>query len=253
MDLGSLLFSLCIMMICLLGAARCSSHDQIKCCPEILQLPQTEPPPVNCLPINSTFRYKCIEGYLRKVGTSNLIRCKQIKNASPEWSKPSLKCIPDPMRTTTQPPKTTVTKGHTEIPHDSIVTTTVTMASISPKITQSISTSASVTAETYSTKPTSTVQQDPTSHSQAAVSISPKMTRGIRISASVTAETDSTKPTSLPSSSTAGIAGGSLVIFCALIGISFLCYRSRRSKNNFPPHAAEEQFPMNHDPSALVS
>ncbi|XP_044042358.1 interleukin-15 receptor subunit alpha isoform X4 [Siniperca chuatsi] len=237
MDLGSLLFSLCIMMICLLGAARCSSHDQIKCCPEILQLPQTEPPPVNCLPINSTFRYKCIEGYLRKVGTSNLIRCKQIKNASPEWSKPSLKCIPDPMRTTTQPPKTTVT----------------TMASISPKITQSISTSASVTAETYSTKPTSTVQQDPTSHSQAAVSISPKMTRGIRISASVTAETDSTKPTSLPSSSTAGIAGGSLVIFCALIGISFLCYRSRRSKNNFPPHAAEEQFPMNHDPSALVS
>ncbi|XP_044042359.1 interleukin-15 receptor subunit alpha isoform X5 [Siniperca chuatsi] len=213
MDLGSLLFSLCIMMICLLGAARCSSHDQIKCCPEILQLPQTEPPPVNCLPINSTFRYKCIEGYLRKVGTSNLIRCKQIKNASPEWSKPSLKCIPDPMRTTTQPPKTTVTKGHTEIPHDSIVTTTVT----------------------------------------AAVSISPKMTRGIRISASVTAETDSTKPTSLPSSSTAGIAGGSLVIFCALIGISFLCYRSRRSKNNFPPHAAEEQFPMNHDPSALVS
>nr|BAM36392.1 interleukin-15 receptor alpha chain [Oplegnathus fasciatus]BAN84545.1 interleukin-15 receptor subunit alpha [Oplegnathus fasciatus] len=121
MDLGPPLFSACVMMICLLGAARCSNVDKVNCpCSEIPQWPLTKPPADPTCSQN-TFRYTCIEGYLRKVGTSNLIRCNQSNNVL-HWSSPSLQCIPDPRRPTTQPPKTTETKGHTDIPHDSTTT-----------------------------------------------------------------------------------------------------------------------------------
>ncbi|XP_031161977.1 interleukin-15 receptor subunit alpha isoform X7 [Sander lucioperca] len=107
MDLGSSLFS----VICLLGAALCSNGDNITCpCPNIPSFDLTEPPLETCFQINSTFRYKCIGGYVRKVGTSTLIKCK-VEDGSPKWSTPTLVCIADPKRTTTQPPKSTVTTG----------------------------------------------------------------------------------------------------------------------------------------------
>ncbi|XP_078099225.1 interleukin-15 receptor subunit alpha isoform X4 [Sander vitreus] len=110
MDLGSSLFS----VVYLLGAALCSNGD-ISCpCPNIPPFELTEPPLETCFRINSTFRYKCIGGYVRKVGTSNLIKCI-LDGVSPKWSTPTLVCIADPKRTTTQPPKSTVTTGTEDV------------------------------------------------------------------------------------------------------------------------------------------
>ncbi|KAM7366922.1 hypothetical protein PAMP_014857 [Pampus punctatissimus] len=137
MDLD--LLSFCIKMVCLLGAARFSTSDECPC-PEIPTHPLTKPPPQNCYQINSTLRYDCIDGYVRKAGTSNLIKCKRNLHGAPEWTNCMLKCIPDPKRTTTQPPNTTVTTPSTsqQIEHSE----------------QHSSVSASVTTKPGSTEPT---------------------------------------------------------------------------------------------------
>ncbi|XP_070785055.1 interleukin-15 receptor subunit alpha [Enoplosus armatus] len=251
MDLGPPLFSVCVMMTCLLGAARCSNGDQINClCSEIRQLPLTEPPPGTCF--QSTFRYTCIEGHVRKVGTSNLIKCKEIKGV-PEWTTPTLQCITDPKRTTTQPPKTTVTEGHTDIPLDFILATTVTAASTSLQMTQNISISASVAAETDSAEPSSPGLQGLSSHSQVDVVTETRATEPTT-STSTTAEPSNNGRVSdlkLDSKTTAMITGASLLV-CALIGIGILCYR-RRLKISIPPYTTEEALPMNRVPSAPAS
>ncbi|XP_041820324.1 interleukin-15 receptor subunit alpha isoform X5 [Chelmon rostratus] len=240
MDPGYALFSVGIMMICLLGAARCSKGDGIDCpCPKIPPRNLTEPPPTTCFQINSTFRYTCIGGYVRKAGTSDLTKCKQIRGVA-EWKVPSLQCISDPKRTTTQTP-----------------TTTATAASTSLQMTQSISTSASVTAGVGSTEPTSPGLQVPSDHSQDSV-------RQSKATSSTTSTSTTAEPSNgstanpqksdpkLSSTSIAMIAFASLVIICALIGISFVCYR-RRLKNIIPQHAAEELILMNQVPAGPAS
>ncbi|XP_031161972.1 interleukin-15 receptor subunit alpha isoform X2 [Sander lucioperca] len=241
MDLGSSLFS----VICLLGAALCSNGDNITCpCPNIPSFDLTEPPLETCFQINSTFRYKCIGGYVRKVGTSTLIKCK-VEDGSPKWSTPTLVCIADPKRTTTQPPKSTVTKRNTDIPHDSTITTSVT-ASTYLQTSQSISTAASVTAGDR-TEPTSSGAQAWTNHSQAG-------TEGVTETKG-THRTTSTSTTTEPSSNgtdsahihgsttTAVIGCASLAFVLALIGISLYCYK-RKSRNSIPPEPTEEQLHM---------
>ncbi|XP_041820325.1 interleukin-15 receptor subunit alpha isoform X6 [Chelmon rostratus] len=216
MDPGYALFSVGIMMICLLGAARCSKGDGIDCpCPKIPPRNLTEPPPTTCFQINSTFRYTCIGGYVRKAGTSDLTKCKQIRGVA-EWKVPSLQCISDPKRTTTQTPTTTATEGHTDIPHESIITTTVN--SVRQSKATSSTTSTSTTAEPSNGSTANPQKSDP----------------------------------KLSSTSIAMIAFASLVIICALIGISFVCYR-RRLKNIIPQHAAEELILMNQVPAGPAS
>lgn len=67
------------------------SPGENKCkCQEIPQIPLTVDPLSRC-PENTTyFRYTCIEGYVRKAGTSNRINCNQINGA---WTTPLLQCI----------------------------------------------------------------------------------------------------------------------------------------------------------------
>uniref|UniRef100_A0A3B1IDS0 Serine-rich adhesin for platelets-like n=1 Tax=Astyanax mexicanus TaxID=7994 RepID=A0A3B1IDS0_ASTMX len=64
---------------------------------------------------NSKFRMPCVEGYLRKAGTSNLFRCQTNNtHGQLEWNNwPPLNCTPDPrkQRSTTDDPTTGPGKG----------------------------------------------------------------------------------------------------------------------------------------------
>nr|QSV51795.1 interleukin-15 receptor subunit alpha [Trachidermus fasciatus] len=214
MDLGSPfeLLLVCAMLICVLGAARCSS-DNICPCPEIPERNDTQPAEIKCFQIGETFRYKCKEHNLRKAGTSNFIKCKQIGNTPPQWvpSNINLECIADPRRTTTQAPESTVTT-----------------APSGTQMTQSLST-PSVSAEPERAEPTSPGLQAQSGHSHAG-------------NKEDVTETEQTTPT-LTATRTAVIVCVSVVIVCALIGIGIFCYK-RRSKSDNPQQTPEEQFPL---------
>lgn len=128
MALVSLAFPVCVMIVCW---PLLSSSDNSCPCPEIPKLNLTNLPQQGCFKIDARFRYTCMDGYLRKAGTSNLIKCE---NPGAQWSKPSLVCIPDPRITTTQPPKATstttaTTESHTDISSYSVSTSAITTAS----------------------------------------------------------------------------------------------------------------------------
>ncbi|XP_042081597.1 interleukin-15 receptor subunit alpha isoform X8 [Haplochromis burtoni] len=121
MALVSVAFPVCVMIVCW---SQLSSSDNSCPCPEIPKLNLTNLPQQGCFEIDARFRYKCMDGYLRKAGTSNLIKCE---NPGAQWSKPSLVCIPDPRITTTQPPKatSTTTESHTDISSYSVSTSAI--------------------------------------------------------------------------------------------------------------------------------
>ncbi|XP_008314365.1 interleukin-15 receptor subunit alpha [Cynoglossus semilaevis] len=108
MDRTRLSVSVCGVTVCLLLV--CSqAHNLTTCpCPLIPLEPLTEPAPQTCY--TDTFRYTCIPGYVRKAGTSNLIRCKRL-NGSVNWTTASLQCIPDPRRRETLPTEGAVTRS----------------------------------------------------------------------------------------------------------------------------------------------
>ncbi|CAI5637368.1 unnamed protein product [Oreochromis niloticus] len=129
MDLISLSFCVCIMIVCLPGAARFSSSDNSCQCPEIPQRNLTKPPQQGCFKIGSHFFYKCIDGYARVAGTSNFITCIA-KEVGVHWTEPTLQCTPDPRITTTRP-----------------TTTKVKAATFTTKMMQNVSTLPSVPGE----------------------------------------------------------------------------------------------------------
>ncbi|XP_058480292.1 interleukin-15 receptor subunit alpha isoform X2 [Solea solea] len=226
MDLVSHPLFVSVLTICFLGVARSSNDDKVKCpCSEIRHIPLTKPPPKTCL--ETMFRYTCVDGYLRQVGTSNLIKCKRI-NGTPQWTPPALQCIPDPRRTTTHLPETTVTSFSTA-PH-----TTLGESSIS----------ASVATETYGTLSTSpAVHTDmefvsETSATDRTTSNSSNQNSNTTLTPHVLTYTDD----KLDKTTTVVIVCIALVIICALIGVSYACYR-RRSRN--PPASVEEMTYMN--------
>lgn len=120
MALVSLAFSVCVMIVCW---PQLSSSDNSCPCPEIPKLNLTNLPQQGCYEIGAKVRYKCKDGYLRKVGTSTLIKCEDL-GTGPQWSKPSLLCIPDPRITTTQPPKATSATTTTTTTAEPVMETT---------------------------------------------------------------------------------------------------------------------------------
>uniref|UniRef100_A0A673AWX4 Sushi domain-containing protein n=1 Tax=Sphaeramia orbicularis TaxID=375764 RepID=A0A673AWX4_9TELE len=198
MDSGSLPVRWCVkpsfIMVCLLWTVRCSYGDKNNCpCPEIPHLELTEPPTRGCYNISNTFRYKCIDGYVRKAGTSNLVKCKE-DQGSVAWTTPKLACIPDPQRITT------------------------------PSNTPETEDSVWKTGDTKQT-PTSTTTEP--------------------VNNGTDSEFSDSRNTGLDVTKTVVICA-SVVIVCALIGISLWCYRRRRT--NIPPQTdyqmEEEMSPM---------
>ncbi|XP_035504512.1 interleukin-15 receptor subunit alpha isoform X2 [Scophthalmus maximus] len=236
MALAPVTLRVCAMMVCLLGAARRSKGDEDGCrCPGIPQRPLTKPPPETCF--NDTFRYTCMDGYVRKAGTSNLIKCSPI-NGTLQWTKPSLICKPDPLKTTTHPPMSTATPSFPRL-----------------QMTPTGSISPGEATDTNSTEPISPgVQADHTQEftrgrkaSDQTTSTSPyQLVNRTTVNPSASGQTDH----GLGKTTTGLIVCASLVIACALIGISYACYR-RRSRNNGPPATEEEKISMSPVPSGF--
>ncbi|XP_019947762.1 interleukin-15 receptor subunit alpha isoform X1 [Paralichthys olivaceus] len=229
MDPRSLCLSLCAVIASLLAAARCSSVDKNNCsCAEIPQMPRTKPPPENC---SDTFRYTCEDGYVRKVGTSNLIKCWK-NNSPPKWNKSTLQCIPDPRRTTTRPPMIPVTTvPFTDLQMNGSFSTAVVLESNSVQST-SLGVQGDHSQATYRTTPDSS-NQSPSNRTD---------------NSHLSGHSDQR----LGTTTTTLIVCASLVIACTLIGISYACYR-RRSQNNYPLATDEEKMSMSTIPAGPVS
>ncbi|XP_033987206.1 interleukin-15 receptor subunit alpha isoform X23 [Trematomus bernacchii] len=238
----------CLTVLCLLGAAEVSSLENNTCCPDIPKVPRTKRPEVACFQINSTFRYACIDGYVRKSGTSNLLKCKQSNGTSFIYTPSTgatFECILDPKRTTA-PPKSTATidPKRTTAPPKSTATT-----SRSLQTSQSIQPSAPLSAEPTSSSTFSSPA--PPGSSQGTVDSMPETkasTSHGTLSTTTEASNNGTITPGMLSSTTPRLVIGcaSLVIFCALVGISFFFYK-RRSKNEIPQQT-DEQMPMKMDP-----
>ncbi|XP_062299839.1 interleukin-15 receptor subunit alpha isoform X1 [Scomber scombrus] len=261
MDLASLSLSLCVcvVMVCLRGIAHCSSSD---CCPEIPTRPLTKPPSQKCFKINDRFRYTCVDGYTRKAGTSNLIKCNAGQGSAKVWTPYNLNCIPDPHRTTTELPKTTVPREHTDTPHDSIITTTVT-PSTSQQLTPSSSISASVSAlQTESTEPTSsgpdqwslsdTTQDVKTvTVTRAATCTSTSTLSPGTVKGNNTFNPDPESITGSKETTAAVVSCVLLMIIIAGIVIWIRLYCRGRRNTDITPQPEEELTFINQDPSSV--
>ncbi|XP_067248409.1 interleukin-15 receptor subunit alpha isoform X2 [Chanodichthys erythropterus] len=129
-------------------------------------------------PINKTIRLQCVEGYVRKAGTSNQIRCTE-KDGKTLWDHIlNFECIPDPRKpnvpkthpttqhvTKTDPTTPHVTKTETQMPHFTSSTTESTEIKISTVLGTSMPTTATghitltTTNEVVTTKTRRTTSQ----------------------------------------------------------------------------------------------
>ncbi|XP_039456691.1 interleukin-15 receptor subunit alpha isoform X4 [Oreochromis aureus] len=212
MALVSLAFSVCVMIVCW---PQLSSSDNSCPCPEIPKLNLTNLPQQGCFKIGDIFRYKCKDGYLRQVGTSNLIRCKD-RGAGPQWSEPWLVCIRDPRITTTQPPK--ATRATT-----TATASTAQMMQNASTVLEQGTTTQTTTHETVmeTTGKTDTIQN---------ATVSPR-------------RADNTTPSTLkidPATTTAATVTTVLLVILCTAGIVLLYRRWRR-----------EHIPVNQDPEDL--
>lgn len=83
--MGVTLALMSFSIVCISLSGQCA-------CPEIPRRSLTLPPEgKNCFNVSDRYRYTCIPGYVRKAGTSNLIKC----NNHSQWTttKFPLECI----------------------------------------------------------------------------------------------------------------------------------------------------------------
>ncbi|XP_054911547.1 interleukin-15 receptor subunit alpha isoform X2 [Poeciliopsis prolifica] len=230
MDPHRLSASVCVLTACLLGTTRLSSVGHCAC-PEIpIRKLTLQPEPGNCFNVNYTYRYTCIPGFVRKAGTSNLIKC----SSHSQWTttKFPLECIPHPDST---PPLTT------HIPDGSSITTaalnqpgTSTSHPSGRSSATETTSSANMEQSTSETKSTTTVVSyktwsstySPSSHSNGSSSMKETSTE-----------------TSTADTTTIGVASSVVILLVCMSGVLFILYRRR--KRPIPPQETEEMQPMN--------
>uniref|UniRef100_UPI003AADD270 interleukin-15 receptor subunit alpha n=1 Tax=Centroberyx gerrardi TaxID=166262 RepID=UPI003AADD270 len=256
MDLGSI--SAFITTMCLLGVAPTGS-DGVSCecpCPPPPRREQTRPPQAEkCCEQRGNFRYTCVPGYLRKAGTSNLIKCTQT-TAGPQWSAPQLQCIPDPrISTTTQ--TTTVTPSATAASPRS-------WRAPSPGVSAEEHTAAPPTSPPTAppTAPPTSPPSSPGLPSKPTVQTQGPSAAAGRADRTTLGSTATLSPTAIvpPGNDTTEkftgaivprvSAAAALLVACCLMAVAVLWWKRRRSQPAGPQPAgpqptAEEQLPMN--------
>ncbi|XP_056604970.1 interleukin-15 receptor subunit alpha isoform X2 [Triplophysa dalaica] len=208
-------------------------------------LPQIE----NAMPVNSTkhvkdqIRFNCVDGFVRKAGTSNLFRCVE-KNGKSTWIPAiQLLCIRDPKKPT-HPPKTeeTFTTSTTERAQTSRIPGT-SMPSAAFGATNEFATSETRTTTTLTTLKTTTKETvSITTTKEVPSSISSICTSRQNLTAkssptqseSLTTATESHKEGTFSDMDKSTIGGtvGVVVILCLTAVVFLLWWRSRHRASN---------------------
>ncbi|RVE56268.1 hypothetical protein OJAV_G00219510 [Oryzias javanicus] len=195
-------------------------------CPEIPQRELTKPPLQGCYKNGNRIRYNCTDGYLRKAGTSDLIRCEP-DGGSLQWTSPSLKCIPDPRNP--KPPPTTPARITTSVQ----VTRTL-------RPTTSVGTTATATNMTSTSNLSSTKEEDLVTNSSTgsvdlqSTAVSPHTKSSSASPSGLMNVTGSHLPTYLdPRVTKITVSVAAIVLTVSLIGLGLLLYSRRlRSRRN---------------------
>ncbi|XP_017158367.1 interleukin-15 receptor subunit alpha isoform X2 [Poecilia reticulata] len=209
--------SVCVLMVCLLGTTRLSSVGHCAC-PEIPRRNFTlQPEAGNCFNVSYRYRYTCIPGYVRRAGTSNLIKCSNHL----QWTttKVPLECIPHPDSTSHIPGTTTS--------HPTGRTTTETTSS------------ANMEQSTSGTENTTTVVSYETQNSTYSPSNHSIENSSIKATHTETYTADA---------KAIGVSLSVVILLVSMSGIIFVLYRRRKRQS--PPQETEEMERMN-NPSVL--
>ncbi|XP_032426808.1 uncharacterized protein LOC116725039 isoform X4 [Xiphophorus hellerii] len=205
-----------------------------------------------CFQINSTYRYECTTGYMRKPGTSGLIRCQE-KNGVIQWTESLLKCITDPNY---QPPPTTTAAPPGPSSTLQSVRTSTSEPSVSPNTERRAlgpsSTLQSVRTSTLQSVRTSTLQSVRTSTLQSVrtstlQSVRTSTLQSVRTSTLQSIRTSTSEPSASPNTERRALGGGrrtvcisliGVILFFMVCGIIFFLHRQRNKP--IPPRDPEE-------------
>ncbi|XP_014832264.1 PREDICTED: interleukin-15 receptor subunit alpha isoform X4 [Poecilia mexicana] len=213
--------SVCVLMVCLLGTTRLSSVGHCAC-PEIPRRNFTlQPEAGNCFNVSYRYRYTCIPGYVRKAGTSNLIKCSNHL----QWTttKFPLECIHGSSITTAPPNWPGTSTSH---PTGRTTTETTSSANMEQSTSGTENTTTVVSYETQNST------YSPSNHSIENSSM----------------KDTHTETNTAADAKTIGVALSVVILLVSMSGIIFVLYRRR--KRQIPCRETEEMQPMN-NPSVL--
>ncbi|KAK5620682.1 hypothetical protein CRENBAI_020393 [Crenichthys baileyi] len=222
MDSDRLSIFICVTMVCRLAGTTPQSSAGNCTCPKIPEMKFTLPEE-RCFQINDRYRYQCIEGYVRKAGTSNLIKCEK-KSGVLQWTISHLTCISDPKFPPQPPNSTGVTTQAPNQQGTSVSLQSVRTFTSEATISHNMEQSTSGTGNTTTVQP-STIQSSthsPNNHNNKNFSFSDSFT-----------EADT---------KTIGICSFVVILLFAVSGVIFLLYRRRNRP--IVTQEAEEMEPM---------